>query len=214
MSTNDPQETASYSEEELKKLLARDVLDGKSPLPSFTFVVLKYSHLLYRTARCRVNQHEDAEEVIQTAFFKAHNALKNYSQERILDLHLCAWLNKITDNEAKRYLQKHRIRSGKEVSLDDSQSTDIDFSLHLYEEDLDILVIRKEKKAAFRQAFKQLPEKAQIAIYLHFVQELNYKEIGIVLTLAEGSIKAIISRARKNLHDTLGEYLDHKGANP
>lgn len=211
MSTNDPEETTDYSEEELKKLLAAEVLEGLNPLPCFKFVVLKYNYTLYRTARSKINQHESAEEVIQTAFFKAHNALKSYSQERILGLRLRAWLNKITDNEAKRYLNKHGPRQSRETSLNVMASTNQDATLHLYDDDLDILVGRKEKYTDFRRAFRQLSGKAQSALYLHFVQGLNYKEIGLVLNLAEGSIKAIISRARKTLRDTLGEYFDEHG---
>lgn len=215
MSTNDLEKDPNYSDGQLIEHLAEEVRAKLDPLPSFKYVVRAYNSRLYSYARKIVVLHENAEEVVQDAFFNAQQAIKMYTPERILNLRLRAWLYRITYNAAMRHLNRNRHRQHNETSLDTSDYADLNRSFYLSDEDLEILVERKEKLEAFKQALKQLSENEQKAVYLHFVQGLNYKEIGLILNLAEGSIKSLISRARNKLRSMLPEYFgrldDEKG---
>lgn len=95
--------------EELPQLLAVDV-DGY-----FEQLMLAYQHRLYAFAMRQVGHSQDAEDIVQEAFLRAHHALKNYPESRIRELHLRQWLYKITLNVLRNVARNSQHT---QVSLD------------------------------------------------------------------------------------------------
>lgn len=62
---------------------------------------------------------------------------------------------------------------------------------------------RKEERARLTQALHTLPLDAQIALELHYWEQLSVREISEVVGAPEGTIKARLSRARQQLHTLL-----------
>ncbi len=58
--------------------------------------MLVYQHRLYAFALRQVGNAQDAEDIVQETFLRAHHALKDYSASRIRTLQLRQWLYKIT----------------------------------------------------------------------------------------------------------------------
>jgi RNA polymerase sigma-70 factor (ECF subfamily) len=82
----------NQSHQELPALLATD------QDCYFEQLVLVYQHRLYAFALRQVGNKQDAEDIVQETFLRAHHALKNYPASRIRTLRLRQWLYKITLN--------------------------------------------------------------------------------------------------------------------
>jgi RNA polymerase sigma factor (sigma-70 family) len=65
------------------------------------------------------------------------------------------------------------------------------------------VVEEREDQQRLRIALQSLPLDAQITLELHYWEHLSIREIADVLAVAEGTIKARLSRARRQLHDIL-----------
>src|SRR5258707_14853372 len=77
---------------DLPALLATD-LDGH-----FRQVMAVYQHRLHTFALRHPGNAQDAEDIVQETFLRAHHALKNYHVARIRMLQIQQWLYKITLN--------------------------------------------------------------------------------------------------------------------
>lgn len=208
MKKRDPEEL--FSDDELLERLARevqndDVQDNLIPLPTFEYVVKKYTKELYFFAWKLVKQREAAEDVLQVAFFNAHKAMKKYPPERILNLLLRAWLYRITLNAAIRFLDGEKRTRGRETSIDNLEAIALAQPVwNRIAVDVETQVEQHEKFEAFINAFNTLSKEKQIAFYLKAGCGLKYREISEILNTRVGTIRARISRARRELHDILG----------
>src|SRR5215469_14819486 len=79
---------------------------------AFEELVRKYDRKLYRVAQGMIHNHEDAEEVVQTAFLKAYLNLHRFQG----NAKFSTWLIRIAMNESFMKLRKQR--SNNEQSLD------------------------------------------------------------------------------------------------
>jgi RNA polymerase sigma-70 factor (ECF subfamily) len=98
--------------EDLPQLLAIDV-DRY-----FEQLMLDYQHRLYAFTLRQVGNQQNAEDIVQEAFLRAHHALTNYPASRIRELRLQQWLYKITLNVLRNSM---RNQQHAEVSLDVSE---------------------------------------------------------------------------------------------
>lgn len=61
-------------------------------------------------------------------------------------------------------------------------------------------------KRALVEAIRQLPEREQLVLSLYYDQELNLKEIGLVLGVSESRVSQIHSQAAARLRNRLGDW--------
>ena len=83
---------------------------------AFGDVMRIYSEPLYWQIRRMVNNHDDANDLLQNTFMKAWCAIENFRGEAKLS----TWLHKIAINESITFLEKERKRLN--ISLDDEES--------------------------------------------------------------------------------------------
>lgn len=65
---------------------------------------------------------------------------------------------------------------------------------------------REGLKTALVDAIRQLPEREQMVLSLYYDQELNLKEIGLVLGVSESRVSQIHSQAAARLRQKLGDW--------
>jgi RNA polymerase sigma-70 factor (ECF subfamily) len=193
-------EYQAYDDDELTRLLAVDV-DAHFPK-----VVWKNTNKLYKFVMHHFGLSQvDAEDILQEAMMKAYIALKGYPRERILNLKLKPWIYKITRNESLKYLEKKGRKQPSVILIDDLDNP-VQLVVGLPEQP-DVVVERKEFIEAFWKAFQELSQNEQQVLILSFVYDLTYAEIGILLDKPEGTIKSLVSRARKKLHKMSDDFL-------
>jgi RNA polymerase sigma-70 factor, ECF subfamily len=183
-------------EQDLPAALAADV-DG-----SFERLVLAFQDRLYAFALRLIGSPQDAEEITQDAFVRAHRALTKYPGSRIRTLALRPWLYQIALNVFRnrvrhRQLQLVPLDQGREegdLQIEDNKEAQPDTALE-----------RAELKASLATLVAALPDRYRLAVVLRHIQGLGYEEMAVILKQPVGTIKANVHRGVRMLREALDE---------
>jgi len=183
-----------------EELIAR-VLAGDEA--SYGTLVIRYRDYVYTIAVRIVGSEEDAEDVAQEAFVRAHRALPRFRG----DSKFSSWLYRIATNRALTHLKKRRrravtvdIESGSHVEAvisDDGRSEEMSPELRVRDE---------EFRCAVRAAVLELPEQYRVVVTLFYLEERSYKEVAATLGIPMGTLKTHLHRARALLRDILTKH--------
>jgi RNA polymerase sigma-70 factor (ECF subfamily) len=173
-------------------------------LDAFETLVKKYQARMFTLAFRVLGNPEDAGEIVQDAFVSAYRGLDKFRGESAFT----TWLTTITVNLARNRLQQLRNRKSRETcSLDDpipgcgecNKSFDPPSNgpsaLELLEQE--------EVRLRVQGCINGLEPGFREALVLRDVEEYSYGEIGMMLKLAEGTVKSRIARARESIRDCL-----------
>jgi RNA polymerase sigma-70 factor (ECF subfamily) len=155
--------------------------------------------ILFRVASRIANSPEVAEELCQDAYIRLHE--KNMVFPNLQEA--TYWLIRVVKNAALNYA-KRKIRERKiyqRVFREDTRQEDTGEGL----------LVKKETKEEVQEALNKLPENLRIVLILKEYSEMNYKEIGSVLSISEGNVKVRVFRARERLAVLLHRIIHSKG---
>lgn len=184
--------------EELPELLAED-LDRH-----FEQLMMVYQHRLYAFALRQVGNAQDAEDIVQETFLRAHHALKNYPGSRIRTLQLRQWLYKITLNVFRNATRRSEPQS---VPLDLSEDSPA-LAIEDQAASLDEEVNRHEWKQELEILVATLPQQYRVAVNLHYFEDFSHREIAELLNQPSGTVKANVHRGIQLLRRALGTQLN------
>jgi RNA polymerase sigma factor (sigma-70 family) len=159
---------------------------------SFNELVARYQEKVYWIARRFVNDHDQADDIVQEVFVKVYNALKDFRRES----GVYTWLYRITINVALNTLRKQRIRDF--IRIDEFFETAGDEN-----EQPDVIFEKDEQQKLIEEAIAKLPEKQKAVFILRYHEELSYEEISHILKTSIGGLKANYFHAAKKI----GEYI-------
>lgn len=149
----------------------------------------KHADMVYRIARLHMKNHQDSEDIVQDVFvilireIKAGKVFESAEHEK-------AWLIVTTGNLCKNRLREKR-RS--ELPL----------------EDYDHLPAMDRERFYLYEAILALPDNYKSAVYLFYYEGYRTEEIAGMLHERPATIRAWLSRARKQLKKELGgDFLD------
>lgn len=152
-------------------------LARKGDQDAFTRLVERHQKMVYNLALGKTGSHHDAEEVTQTAFFKAWQGLPSFQGKAAFS----SWLYRLTVNAAIDLLRQRKKHQGA-LSLDDP--------------DLPVVPDRGPSP-------EELSEPHRIPLLLREIEGLSYREIAQALDLEEGTVKSRLARARLLLRKLL-----------
>jgi RNA polymerase sigma-70 factor, ECF subfamily len=167
-------------------------------------VGLYYDKIHARVLQLLKNR-EDAEEVTQDAFIRAHRGLANFRG----DASFSTWLYQIATNLAhNRYWYWWRRKRDQSLSLDQSIGDEGDATLAdvLAAEDDDPChdVLTNEFVRKVEETLPLLTPKHREILHLRLKKNLSYEDIAQKLEISVGTVKSRIARARESLRDKLG----------
>ncbi len=145
---------------------------------AFNLIVRKYSERLYWHIRKLVNDHDEANDLVQNTLVKAWRYLPDFREEA----KLYTWLYRIATNETLTFMRKEKLRNV--------------FSLTDYES---VLSNKLEADPYFNgdsiqkelfKAIRKLPPKQRTVFNLKYFEEMKYEEISEILGGSVGSLKA------------------------
>jgi len=160
---------------------------------AFNELVGRYQEKIYWIARRFVNDHDQADDIVQEVFIKVYSALKNFRG----DSGVYTWLYRITVNVALNALRKQRIRDF--IRIDEFFETAEDEN-----EQPDAIFEKDEQQKLIEEAIAKLPEKQKAIFILRYHEELSYEEISLILKTSIGGLKANYFHAVKKI----GEYVN------
>jgi len=146
--------------------------------------------LAFRVALGVLRRREDAEDVAQEAFLRAHRsfaALRDRDRFR-------SWLVRTSFRLALDHLRSRSRRQRREdvVSLEPPTVASAEDE-----------VLRRERADKVAEAVSALPEKLRIVTLLAAIQEHDLREVARLLELPEGTVKSRLFLARRELARSL-----------
>lgn len=144
--------------------------------------------MLYWKIRNIVQDHDDANDVLQNTFLKAWQGLGEFHSKSKLS----TWLYRIAVNESLDHLrkQKSKVSADKDISVANRLLAD-----NFFDGD--------EVQALLQEAIAQLPDVQRTVFTLRYYDNMKYSEMSILLKTSEGALKASYHIAVKKIHDYL-----------
>ena len=170
--------------------LVRQALQGSDR--AFGELVRRYQDLLYRHAERMTGGQDDAEDVVQSAFIKAHRNLRNCRDpERV-----GAWLFRIGANACKDFLKSKRT----------TVPVDTMTGLASTDGDPEREVERRRVRNEIEEALGNLPMEQRGAFLMKHVEGWSYTEMSETLDVSVPALKMRVHRAREELQVLLQSY--------
>lgn len=168
-------------------------------------MVTRYWDRIFARVYNLLKNQQDAEEVTQDAFIRAHRGLSNFRG----DASFSTWLYQIATNLAhNRYWYWFRRKRDRSVSLDQKLTADGDMTLEdvmpCESETPSEAVLTNEFVDRVSECMQDLSKKHREILILRNVQNLSYETISQKLNISVGTVKSRIARARENLRMSMG----------
>lgn len=143
-------------------------------------IIDKYNGMLYRLAIIRMQNKEDAEEVVQDTFVKLIEQIqknKTFNDEE----HLKAWLLTVATNRGKSILTLYWNKNTE--GIDGLK---------------DFAAPEQKDNYAYDYVLK-LPEKYKVAIYLFYYEQLTTEQIAVIMKTKDATVRSYLHRGREKL---------------
>ena len=175
-----------------KEILESYQIEGKQDY-AFNLIMRKYSERLYRHIIKMVNNHDDADDILQNTFIKVWRYLPDFRE----DSKLFTWLYRIATNEALTFLKKESIKRFFLISSSEAPSNHPGGNDPFFNGD--------QIQLKLQQAIRKLPPKQRAVFNLKYFEELKYEEIAEILGGTVGSLKASYHHAHTKIEQYLKE---------
>ena len=168
------------------------VQSGADKDKGYRLLIGKYKEKLYWHIRRMIEDHDDADDVLQNTFLKVVKYLGQFQQQSSL----YTWMYKIATNECLNFIQNAKNR--RHESMDNSavyylksqESTDGDLALNKLDE-----------------AIHLLPEKQKLVFNLRYYDEMSYQQISDITDTSVGALKASYHLAVKKIEEHIKSSL-------
>jgi RNA polymerase sigma-70 factor (ECF subfamily) len=146
------------------------------------------STLAFRVAYGVLRNRQDAEDVAQDAFVRAHRSIHQLRDREKFR----AWLVRMTWRLAIDRWRANRRRTTREEAVDAPSPATAEQQ-----------ALARDRAAQLWKAIDALPGKLRIAIVLAAIEEHDIREVARLLDLPEGTVKSRLFLARKALAEKL-----------
>lgn len=149
----------------------------------------------YRIVRLFIPSEQDAEDMVQNVYLKVlekADTLKNPDC-------FYTWLRRVTENECKNHLKKHKpvLWSGTQEDFDSSINSERDIVSTAVSVETD------EVNKLLFEAIETLPREKQVCLQLFYFEGADIAEIASALGIPQGTVKTRLFVARKKLEKEL-----------
>lgn len=143
-------------------------------------IIEKYHKMLFRLAMIRMNNREDAEDIVQDTFMRMILYIKKGNQFND-DEHLKAWLLTVAVNRGKSIISLAWNR--KTEGIDGAK---------------DIAAPEQKTDYAYEYVMK-LPEKYRVVIDLFYYEQLTTEQIAEIIKQKPATVRSYLHRGREKL---------------
>lgn len=167
------------------------VLEGNQA--AFKSLVKQYERMVFYIVYKLTDNSDIAKDIAQEVFIKVYRNISKFKFESKLS----TWIGKITYSETVNYLKKEN-RYTTADRLDDIHATTLKSDDSPFDN-----TDKNDISFHLKNAIARLPEHYRRVLVLYHLDEFDYKEIGDICQMPEGTVKNYIFRARKLLKEDL-----------
>ena len=174
---------------------------------AFEELVRRYDRNVFRIAQHITQNREDAEDVVQDAFFKAYSNLNQFQGQS----KFYTWLVRIAVNEALMRLRRRRPE--RTVSLDEDVKTEDDTvprEVADWSPNPEQQYTQAELREILDRTIHGLPATFRTVFVLRDVEGLSTEETAAALDLSIPAVKSRLLRARLQLRSRLSRYFQRR----
>ena len=169
----------------------------------FNTLVLKYQNRIAKLIYKNTNDAETTKDLCQETFLKAFKSLPKFKRESAF----YSWLYRIAMNCCIDYVRQQNRR--KTVPYDELTASPEEILISKYPSPSH-LVEMEELGDIINKAVDQLPTKQQRVFRLRYDQKLQIKEVAVIISRSEGTVKTHLHHAHKRLRELLRPYLENR----
>ena len=171
-------------------------------LEAFGELVRRYQKPVFRIVLRMVRSPDDADDLTQDTFVRAHRGLKTFKDE--YDFH--PWLYRIAVNQAINFLNKRK----RQAAADIDEVPEADIRTGPEPESPLQSASRQELLTRLELALDKLPEEQRTVFLLRVQEGLSYEEIAETMETPKGTVMSRLARARMALRKHLGVPADRE----
>lgn len=168
---------------------------------AFARLIMKHQKPLYVALRRLARNHDDTNDLLQEAFVRAYQHLKEFDRSRPF----YPWLHRIAVNLALTFIQR-RSRQTNFSGL----STEEIFPTAPETDNPDEKAERGEMLDALEGAIERLPAEQKVVLLLRTREGMSYQELSEHLGIEIGTVMSRLARAREKLRAWLRPHLDER----
>ena len=184
--------TISPAEQIPEEQLVKRILAGEKRL--FEYIMRSYNQRLYRIGMSILNDDQEAEDAMQTAYINAYEHLESFEERSSFG----TWLTRIMLNECLarkkkklKFIMDQQKQPGNQINMITP----------------DFVLANKELNGVLETAVNQLPEKYRLVFVLREIEELSVRQTAETLSIEESNVKARLSRAKSMLRGSLQGFM-------
>ena len=172
---------------------------------AFSILVKRYHQQLFNMLYALVGNWDEADDLAQETFLKAHRAVPGFEGRA----QFYTWLYRIAVNSAKNYL----VSQGRKPPASDVDADEADFyegSDALKEQSTpERSLLSEEIEDTLFKVVEKLPDDLRMAITLREIEGLSYEEIANVMSCPVGTVRSRIFRAREAIDKVIQPLLEN-----
>jgi len=175
---------------------------------AFRTLFERYHRRAYSLALGLVRNKDDALDVVQDAFIKAHRYLDKFEGTSSF----YTWLYRIVMNVAIDHLRKHRRQNPVELDegvLDEASAGGEELLPRILGGNPGRALMDKEIRARIDQALGELSDNHRAVLVMRELEGLSYEEMAQAMDCSKGTIMSRLFHARRNMQKRLLDLVDH-----
>ena len=163
-----------------------------------------YSSLILNTSVGLVQNHEEAEDIVQEVMIEILNSITSFKQDSTLK----TWIYRLTISKSLDHLKaKKRQKRGGLFSFLSFRAEEN----WMHQPDFNhpgVVLENKERSIVLFKAINQLAESQKVAFTLHKLEDKSYKEIAEIMNTSVSSVESLLHRAKKRLQKLLQDFYE------
>lgn len=183
----------SWTDEEVvQQILGGDVA-------SFELLMRRYNQRLFRVARSILGEDTEAEDVVQEAYVRAYEHLRQFEGRA----QIATWLTKIAVYEATaRRRKRRRLRL---VASSEAETPPVESAVN--SRDASDAASQHELRRVLADAVDALPSDLRVVFTMRIVERVSTKETAECLGLTPANVKVRLHRARSQLRTSIDQRI-------
>lgn len=186
-------ERLNYKEASAESLVLSCVLGERGAQEE---LYARFSAKMYAACLRYAKDTEEAQEFLQTGFIKVFQNLEKYGNKGSLE----GWIRTIIIRNALDSLKK--TSKYNEVELEESTGD-------LFISDEETSMYESLSQDIILNEIQKLDENLRLVFNLFHLDDMSHKEIAQELNILESTSRSILRRAKIQLKDVLGKYIDY-----